>query len=117
MKLPPKAGVRHQFTVEQVTAITADINYSYIHLITGERLYISRTLKWCTERWPSLVRIHKNAMINLDHVYNYGQNAGRQQTGYVIMKTNLRLDVSRRRLKEVIQLIESQNTQKPDMEE
>ncbi len=101
MKTRPEAGIHHKFDIEQVVAITADINYSYVYFSDGSCLHRSRTLKWYLERWPVLLRIHKNALINVDYIANYHLVSGRQPSGYVIMKNDLRLDVSHRNIKKV----------------
>ncbi|PRY44184.1 LytTr DNA-binding domain-containing protein [Spirosoma oryzae] len=99
MKTRPEAGIHHKFDIEQVVAITADINYSYVYFSNGSCLHRSRTLKWYLERWPILLRIHKNALINVDHIADYQLISGRQPSGYVVMKNGLRLDVSHRNIK------------------
>jgi DNA-binding LytR/AlgR family response regulator len=101
MQARPGAGVRHQIEPDSVIAITADGNYSYIHMINGERLYVSRTLSWFTQRWPALLRIHKHALINPGFINQYQLKMGKRPIGHVVMKTNLRLEVSRRRIREV----------------
>ncbi|MCK8493747.1 LytTR family transcriptional regulator [Spirosoma sp. RP8] len=101
MKARPGAGVRHKFDIDQVVAITADVNYSYVYFLNGDCLHRSRTLKWYLERWPDLLRIHKNALINVDKISEYSLISGRQPSGYVIMINNLRLEVSRRNIKQV----------------
>lgn len=101
MKVNPGAGVRHTFDLNQVIAITADINYSYVHMLNGSCLLRSRTLKWFYDRWPELLRIHKNALINPTFVEYYSVTGGKHPAGYVVMKNSLRLEISRRNVKSV----------------
>lgn len=90
------AGVRHRLSINQIIAITAAINYSYIHYINGTTQLHSRTLKWFSGQFPSLIRIHKASLINSDQIYYYHLPAIKNSGGYVVMKNNMRLDVSRR---------------------
>ncbi|GAB3884779.1 LytTR family DNA-binding domain-containing protein [Spirosoma agri] len=105
MKASPGAGVRHNLDTDQIIAITADINYSYVYMLNGDCLHRSRTLKWYLDRWPHLLRIHKNALINIDYVQSYSLTGGKQPVGFVVMKNNLRLEVSRRNIKAVGQVL------------
>ncbi|GEM_PF-2783240 len=114
MKARPEAGVHHKLDLEQVVAITADINYSYVYFSNGSCVHRSRTLKWYLERWPTLLRIHKNALINVEHIATYHLVSGRQPSGYVIMKNNLRLDVSHRNIKKVADFL-AKRQEAPDL--
>lgn len=113
MKVNAGAGVRHKFDPQQVIAITADINYSYVHLVNGSCLLRSRTLKWFSERWPTLLRIHKNALINVEHIHHYSLITGKRPSGYVVMTNSLRLEVSRRNIKDARERLNLVNQNKP----
>jgi DNA-binding LytR/AlgR family response regulator len=110
MIVNPGAGVRHRFEPDKVIAITADANYSFVHLLTGQRLHMSRSLGWFNQRWPVFLRIHKHTLINPMHVREYSLKMGRHPMGYVIMTNNLRLDVSRRNIKQVRAHLEQSGT-------
>ncbi|GAB3884785.1 LytTR family DNA-binding domain-containing protein [Spirosoma agri] len=107
MQANPGAGARHQLDPETVIAITADSNYSYIYTTKGERLYVSRTLRWHNQRWPAFLRIHKHALVNPDFIQRYSLSNTRNAFGHVIMETNLRLEVSRRRVRLVKTFLEN----------
>jgi DNA-binding LytR/AlgR family response regulator len=104
------AGVRHQLSLDKIIAITAAINYSYVHYTNGTTQLHSRTLKWFSEQFPSLIRIHKASLINSDQIYHYHLPALKNSGGYVVMKNNMRLDVSRRLKVRVRNRLHSQST-------
>ena len=105
MKASPGAGVRHNLDTQQIIAIIADVNYSYVYLLNGDCLHRSRTLKWYVDQWPYLLRIHKNALINPDHVQSYSLTGGKQPSGSVTMNNSLHLEVSRRNIRLVEQVL------------
>ena len=107
MHANPGAGARHQLDPETVVAIVADSNYSYIYTTKGERLYVSRTLSWHNQRWPAFLRIHKHALVNPDFIQRYSLFNTRSPCGYVVMETNLRLEVSRRRVRSLKTFLEN----------
>ncbi|GAB3973581.1 hypothetical protein GCM10028806_27720 [Spirosoma terrae] len=104
------AGVRHQLCLDKIIAITASINYSYIHYTNGTTQLHSRTLKWFSDQFPSLIRIHKASLINTAQIYHYHLPAIKNSGGYVIMKNNMRLDVSRRLKVKVRNHLQPQST-------
>lgn len=105
MNLTSRAGVHHRLASEQIIAITGDTNYSYIHLISGERLHRSRPILYFSRMFPDFLRIHKKALINPMYVSHYNLPIVREPNGYVIMKNDLRLEVSRRRVQQVGQVL------------
>lgn len=78
--------------------IEADSNYSIFHLKEGGKLVISKPLKEFEDILDAsdFVRIHKSALINLQHVNGYSNKHGFE----VILKNNVVLPVSRRRASE-----------------
>jgi DNA-binding LytR/AlgR family response regulator len=105
ISLLTRAGVHHQLKAEQIIAITGDTNYSYIHLASGERLHRSRPILYFSRMFPDFLRIHKKALINPPYVSYYNLPIVREPNGYVIMKNDLRLEVSRRRVQQVGQIL------------
>ncbi|MVM42010.1 hypothetical protein GO730_37390 [Spirosoma sp. HMF3257] len=54
----------NDFDRQSVLYLRGDVNYSRVHLQTGQILVSSRTLKWYADRWPDFVRVHKGALVN-----------------------------------------------------
>ena len=80
-----------------------DNNYTYIYFSNGEKILVSKTLKdFETMLQDSFFfRIHKSVMVNL----NYIQDVIMDDGGYVTIKGNIKLQVSRRRLSELVEVI------------
>lgn len=106
------AGVRHRLTLDDIVVITADINYSFVHRVSGVTQLQSRTLKWYADRFPSLLRIHKASLINTRHVHHYFIVGGKRPYGYLIMKNGMRLDISRRNISLVKQRLDEESARR-----
>ncbi|WP_460911853.1 LytR/AlgR family response regulator transcription factor [Spirosoma areae] len=100
MKRYTAAQLQHNFAPDQILYLTGDINYCFVHLLSGEQILTSRTLKWYGERWPHFVRIHKGSLINPKHIHRCMLVS--PTTAYLIMSNNAHLPISRRRIGEVI---------------
>lgn len=103
LALPSKIGYR-LVPVTEIRHVKGDDNYSTVHLVSGDNIMISRTLKDVEEKLkpPQFFRIHKSHIINLSEVREYSLHDG----GYVVMNDGERLDISRRRLAEFREIIE-----------
>ncbi|GAB4016584.1 LytTR family transcriptional regulator [Spirosoma sp. KCTC 42546] len=93
------AQVQHRFDPNKVLYLSGDINYSTVYLIDGKHILTSRTLKWYTSQWPHFMRIHKNSLVNPEHIYSCILASSIE--GYLIMKNGARLTIGRRRINEV----------------
>jgi two-component system LytT family response regulator len=80
-------------------------NYSVLHFISGEKLMVSKTLKWVEETLSnySFLRIHKSYLINLKHIVRYVKTDG----GYIEMVGGEQLSVSRSRRETIKELFQS----------
>jgi DNA-binding LytR/AlgR family response regulator len=77
----------------EISHLSADINYTRIHLQNGEKHILSYTLKRFEEMlegFPHFVRIHRGYLVNTNHIRS-------KSTSEVLMKDGLRLPVARRR--------------------
>lgn len=106
------AGIRHRLTLDDIVVITADINYSFVHRVSGVTQLQSRTLKWYADRFPGLLRIHKASLINTRHVHHYFILGGKRPYGYLIMKNGMRLDISRRNISLVKQRLDEESAKR-----
>jgi len=80
---------------EQILRCEAQGNYTTIHLINGERILVTRTLKEFDGLLTPMnfFRVHNAHLINLRHVRKYVRGDG----GHIIMSDSNSIEVSRRR--------------------
>lgn len=59
-------GLNRFVKVKNIAMIEAESNYSLIHLVSGERIFTARTIKYWKEKInsPLLIRVHKSYLIN-----------------------------------------------------
>jgi len=86
--------------LDDIMYIQAEVNYSNIHLKTGEKLLTSKTLKEYNTILDGMgfMRIHQSYLVNLTYIKEYVKGDG----GYVIINKETSLPVSRRQKKEFI---------------
>ncbi len=75
-------------------------NYTVFHTTSGERLTASRHLGFFETQLPQdqFLRIHRSFIINLDRIQGYESS----QCSYVIMEDGTQLEISRRKLKDLL---------------
>lgn len=89
--------------VQDIMYCKADRNYTHVHFTDKKQVLVSKHLK----EFESLLtqngffRIHHSALINLRYVSKYVRGEG----GYVIMKDDSTIEVSRQKKEEFIKLI------------
>lgn len=105
-RLPGKRG-EHQYESAEVLYLIGNINYSYLHLSTGEVVMSCRTLKWFSDRWVGFLRVHKNALINVQYVQDLRTPKNTSEIGYVVMANNAQIAIARRRTQEVVALLQT----------
>jgi len=91
------------FTVvdpSEIIRCESDRNYTFIFLVDGRKILVSRTIKEYDEmlRDYNFFRIHQSHLINLNFLKNYTRGRG----GYVELKDGTTLDVSARRKSEFL---------------
>lgn len=88
---------------ENIVYLQGDINYTHIHLIQGNKITSSKTLKDFEQMLPSkqFFRIHKANIINLSYVSKYLKGDG----GEVVMIEGSSLEVSRQKKAELLALL------------
>lgn len=98
--VPVREGYEFIKTAD-VLYITADENYSHIHLSSGNQKLASKTLGYFEERLEGehFFRIHKSHLINLQEIVAYEHGNG----GFVKMADGKRMEVSRRKKKELLE--------------
>lgn len=97
--VPVREGYEFIKTAD-VLYIAADENYSHIHLSSGNSKLASKTLGYFEEKLEGerFFRIHKSHLINLQEIVAYEHGNG----GFVKMTDGKRLEVSRRKKKELL---------------
>lgn len=102
--IPTKDGFEFVNKADVLYAI-ADENYTSIHLATKRSRFASKNLGYFEQLLspPSFFRIHKSHLINLSEVAQYEHGNG----GFVKMSDGKRLEVSRRKKKELLSLLET----------
>ena len=78
-----------------ITYCKADGRYTFIHLINGESILISRLLKIFENILPKeyFFRIHKSYLVNLDYIKEFKNS----ENNILILENNIELDIAIRR--------------------
>ena len=89
---------------EDITCLEGEGNYTFIHTCRGKRYLVSRTLKSLTEHLDgSFLRVHKSYIINTHFIVE------RLDEDRVIrMSCGKKAMVSRRKIKEIIEILDNQ---------
>jgi len=100
--LPTNAG--HVFAkTKDITHIETYGNYSFVHLVEGERHLVSRNLKEFEEMLPEpdFFRVHQSHIVNTFFVKKIIKDDGDQ----VVMADGVKIPVSRRRKEEFMNIV------------
>ncbi|RME91766.1 MAG: LytTR family transcriptional regulator [Bacteroidetes bacterium] len=95
LSLPTAEGYRFE-RISDIVYLAAEGNYTYIHLCTGEKLLVCRTLQELEQRLLGahpFQRIHRSYLINLHYLARYVRGKG----GYVVLENDISLNVSNSR--------------------
>lgn len=85
---------KKKISLKEIVMLEADANYTYLHLLDGKKMLISRTMKLfdkLLEDYP-FTRIHRSFIVNDYHLKRY--DADRE---CVMMSNNLEATISRRK--------------------
>ncbi len=82
-------------------------NYAWLQFRSGERRLLAKPLIYFEERLPTFIRIHKTALINPLCVTHINHPPRTKMAGSVRLMDGTELPVSRRRWKEVAQLLQT----------
>ncbi|MEZ0542048.1 LytR/AlgR family response regulator transcription factor [Fibrella arboris] len=110
-RIPYKRG-EQTFEAKNVAYLIGESNYSHVHLISGEVVLSCRNLKWFEDQWPTFLRLHKSALINVNYVQYYAVG----ESNRVVMRDDAQLLIARRRVPEVFSLLTAKNIQKKEDE-
>ena len=100
--LPTLSGYQME-KINNIVYCEADQNYTKIHLVNGQNILVSKTLKYIEELLPVEVffRIHKTYLVNLNYVEKYLRIDGHK----VILDDGTQLDVANRRIEDFVKAI------------
>ncbi len=89
-------------SLNDIVTCEAESNYTKFHLTDGKHLLVSRTLGDVedTLEGKGFFRIHKQFLINLNHIMKYVKGDG----GYVVMSNNQTVSIARSRRDEFVLL-------------
>jgi two-component system LytT family response regulator len=89
--------------VTRIMWCEGDSNYTHLHLSDKSKITASKTLKDFEDMLPekAFLRVHKSHLVNIDYVHSLTGD------GHVVLHDNVRLEVARRRLKDVKAIIET----------
>jgi two-component system LytT family response regulator len=102
--------LNHKTRIESVYCrdvvwLEGDINYTIVHLQSGKKHHVAKTLKEFEETLcgdnSRFLRIHKTSIINTQYV----QKIMNGQTASLLLKNGQKLEVSRRKKTEVLQAL------------
>jgi two-component system LytT family response regulator len=84
-----------QIIIQDIMMLEGDGNYTYVHMINGKKILISKTLKEFCEAFKEydFARVRKSYLINL----NFLKEVNLSIEPYVTMETGHRIEISRRR--------------------
>ena len=88
---------------QEIILLTADVNYTNIHLSNGRKMMVATTLKELERRflkYGTFFRTHKSFLVNMSYILQC--DAVRHEM-FVQMKNNCRVAVSRRKKTAFIQ--------------
>ena len=91
ISVPSGNGLRF-IPVEEILYCKADDNYAEIHLQCGEKILVTKPLKYVAQRLPQdiFLRIHRSYIINLNAVKSFSRTSG----GQVILNNGKELSIT-----------------------
>lgn len=102
--IPSMEGVRLE-EVDNISYCESDNYYTIIHLVNGERIVVSKTLKEYDKMLSDdgFIRIHQKYLVKLSEIKNYSKSDG----GFVVLTNGTHLTVSRRKKEDLMKLLKS----------
>lgn len=93
------AGVRY-VCVDDIVYCKAESNYCHVILQSGERIFLSKTLKWISAELPAgrFIRVHASYLVNAEQVEMLSRSSIQLQEGIDLPVARSRAAEVRRRL-------------------
>lgn len=102
LAVPTSEGTYFYFP-DEIVRLEGESNYTRLHFTSRKPLLVSKTLKDYEEllKEHGFIRVHKSHLINKKHVTNYTTD------GYLVMADHSKVEISRRRKEEVMDMLKS----------
>ena len=102
LAFPSMEGLRIE-VISNIVYCESDNYYTRVHLLSGEKLVVTRTLKEYDQILgdAGFFRIHQKFLVNLSYLKSYSKSDG----GFVTLENGIELPVSRRKKDDLLQLI------------
>lgn len=93
----------HVINIADIVCCEADRNYTNFHLVTDERIMVSRSLGEYEDMLPvdSFIRVHQSYLVNVAHIKRYDKTDG----GFLITTNGKNIPVSTRKKEQLIQFL------------
>ncbi len=103
--LPDKDGQKF-VELDSIMYVEAMSNYAKLHLINGDSILVTLTLKNIEQRLEGarFIRVHHSFIINMDHVSQYVRTDG----GYLVMANQAKIPISRSRRSDIKEIIKAE---------
>ena len=103
-------GKKTSIDIQDVIMLEGDGNYTYLHLVNGKKILLSKTLKAFCQliQRNDFARIRRSYLINLNYLKEVDLSDGVSVT----MQTGQRIEISRRRKSEFQQQFRNFNQKK-----
>ncbi|MEZ4963475.1 MAG: LytTR family DNA-binding domain-containing protein [Saprospiraceae bacterium] len=94
----------HFLKLQDIVRLESDVNYTTFHLVSGERITVSKTLKNFAQLLPEteFFRPHQSHIINI----NYMEKILREDGGFVLMKDQTRIPIARSKKEELLKMVQ-----------
>lgn len=89
--------------IEDIIRCQSDNNYTTFYLISGDKILVSKTLKYYADMLKSLdfLRVHQSHLVNKAYIKEFIKTDG----GYLILKCGENIPVSTRKKPEIIEFL------------
>ena len=91
--------------MNEIVYLQSDSNYTWVHLRDQKKHLLAKTLKdmQAMISFPQFFRAHQSYLVNLNHVKKYVRGQG----GYLVLKDNVQIPVSRANKEVLMQILKS----------
>lgn len=91
--------------INDIVYCQSNNNYTQIHLKSGEKLTVSRTLKGVEEILNAyfFIRVHQSYIINPNYLHKYSRSEG----GYLVLNDDIRIPISNAKRSLIVNLFNS----------
>ncbi len=90
-------------SIREISRCKGENNYTFVYLVNGEKILVSRTLKEFEEllEEEGFIRVHQSHLVNKHQVLSYEKSDG----GYLLMNDGAQVSISRMRKENVLKIL------------